>query len=64
MPFIHAKRKVDTYTPSAEIDGEICLRLDTLRKMTYVGMFEMVYSWRQEAAKLKAGGLPRGEYGR
>ncbi|GHS89295.1 hypothetical protein AGMMS49957_12280 [Synergistales bacterium] len=45
-----------------EIDGEICLRLDKSRGMTYVGMLEMLTAWQQEAAKLKAEEITKEEY--
>lgn len=45
-----------------EIDGEICLRLDKSRGMTYVGMLEMLTAWQGQAAKLKAGEISKEEY--
>jgi len=45
-----------------EIDGEICLRLDKSRGMTYVGMLNMFMAWQQEAAKFKAGEITKEEY--
>ena len=45
-----------------EIDGEICLRLDKSRGMTYVGMFDMFHSWRKVAIKLEAGEITKEEY--
>ena len=45
-----------------EIDGELCLRLDKSRGMTYVGMYDMFHSWRKEAAKLEAGEITKDEY--
>jgi transcriptional regulator with XRE-family HTH domain len=45
-----------------EIDGEICLRLDKSKGMTYVGMLEMLSAWQEQAAKLKAGEITKEEY--
>jgi len=45
-----------------EIDGEVCLRLDKSRGMTYVGMFEMLHAWQQQAAKLDAGEITKKQY--
>ena len=45
-----------------EIDGEICLRLDRSRGLTYASMFEMFSKWANEAKKLKAGEITKEEY--
>ena len=45
-----------------EIDGEICLRLDRSRGLTYSSMFEMLLKWTNEAKKLEAGEITREEY--
>ncbi len=45
-----------------EIDGEICLRLDRSRGLTYSSMFEMFSKWANEAKKLEAGEITREEY--
>lgn len=45
-----------------EIDGEICLRLDRSRGLTYASMFEMLSKWANEAKKLEAGEITREEY--
>lgn len=45
-----------------EIDGEICLRLDRNRGLTYVSMFEMFSKWANEAKKLEAGEITKEEY--
>lgn len=45
-----------------EIDGEVCLRLDKSKGMTYVGMFDMFMAWQKEAEKLKAGEITKEEY--
>lgn len=45
-----------------EIDGEVCLRLDKSKGMTYVGMLDMFMAWQKEAEKLKAGEITKEEY--
>lgn len=45
-----------------EIDGEVCLRLDKTRGVTYLTMFEMLNAWKKQAAKLKAGEISKEEY--
>ena len=45
-----------------EIDGEICLRLDRSRGLTYASMFEMFSKWANEAKKLEAGEITKEEY--
>lgn len=45
-----------------EIDGEICLRLDKSKGMTYVGILEMLSAWQEQAAKLKAEEISKEEY--
>lgn len=45
-----------------EIDGEICLRLDKSKGMTYVGMLDMFMAWQKEAKKLKAAEITKEEY--
>lgn len=45
-----------------EIDGEICLRLDKSKGMTYVGMLEMFMAWQKESEKLRAGEITKEEY--
>ena len=47
-----------------EIDGEVCLRLDKSKGMTYVTMFDMLHAWRQEAAKLESGAITKEDYDR
>ncbi len=44
------------------IDGELCLRLDKSRGMTYLSMFEMFNAWKKEAAKLENGEITKAEY--
>jgi len=45
-----------------EIDGEICLRLDKSKRMTYVSMFDIFLAWQQEAEKLKNDEITEDEY--
>lgn len=45
-----------------EIDGEMCLRLDRSRGLTYSSMFEMLLKWANEAKKLESGEITREEY--
>jgi len=46
----------------SEINGELCLRLDKFRGMTYVGMLEMLSAWLEQAKKLDAGEITKEEY--
>jgi transcriptional regulator with XRE-family HTH domain len=46
----------------SDIDGELCLRLDKSRGMTYVSMFEMFEGWNKEAKKLRNGEITKEEY--
>lgn len=45
-----------------ELDGELCLRLDKTKGMTYVSMFEMFEAWQKQAAKLDAEEITKEEY--
>lgn len=45
-----------------EIAGEICLRRDKSKGMTYVGMLDMLMAWQREAEKLKSGEIFKEEY--
>jgi hypothetical protein len=47
-----------------EIDGEVCLRLDKFKGMTYVSMLEMFNAWQKEAAKMRNGDISKEEYDR
>jgi transcriptional regulator with XRE-family HTH domain len=47
---------------ASEIDGELCLRLDKSRGLTYEAMFQMLDAWRQQAAKLESGEITKEEY--
>ena len=45
-----------------EIDGEVCLRLDKSKGMTYLSMFDMFTEWQQEAEKLRNEEITKEEY--
>ena len=47
-----------------EIDGEVCLRLDKSKGSTYLQLFDMFHSWREQAAKLERGEISKEEYDR
>lgn len=47
-----------------EIDGEVCLRLDKFNGNDYKILFEMFYSWNEQAQKLKNGEITKEEYDR
>jgi len=45
-----------------EIDGEVCLRLDKFKGMTYLSMFDIFHAWNEMAVKLKSGEITEEEY--
>ena len=45
-----------------EIDGELCLRLDKSKGITYLSMFDMFHAWQEQAKKLKSGEITQEEY--
>ena len=45
-----------------EIDGEVCLRLDKFKGLTYLSMFDIFTVWHQEAEKLANGEITKEEY--
>ena len=45
-----------------DIDGELCLRLDKSKGMTYLSMLDIFTAWQQEAEKLKNGDITKEEY--
>lgn len=45
-----------------EIEGEVCLRLDKSKRMTYVSMFDMFSAWQEQSEKLKNGEITKEEY--
>ena len=47
-----------------ELDGELCLRLDKSKGSTYKAMFELLDSWRKEAARLESGETTKEDYDR
>jgi transcriptional regulator with XRE-family HTH domain len=44
------------------IDGELCLRLDKSKGMTYLSMLDIFTAWQQEAEKLKSGDTTKEDY--
>lgn len=46
----------------SEIDGELCLRLDKSKGTTYHSMFDMLYAWKEEKAKLNNDEITKEEY--
>jgi len=45
-----------------EIDGELCLRLDKEKGMTYLSLFDMFNAWQQEAEKFRNGEITKESY--
>jgi hypothetical protein len=45
-----------------DIDGEVCLRLDKSKGMTYLSMLDIFHAWQQEAKKLANGEITKEEY--
>jgi len=45
-----------------EIDGELCLRLDKSKGVTYLSMLDIFTAWQQEAEKLKSGEISKEDY--
>ena len=45
-----------------DIDGELCLRLDKEKGMTYLSMLDMFSAWQQEAEKFRNGEITKVEY--
>ena len=45
-----------------EIDGELCLRLDKEKGMTYLSMLDIFSVWQSEAEKLRSGEVTKEEY--
>jgi len=45
-----------------EIDGELCLRLDKEKGMTYLSMLDMFGTWQEQAEKLRSGEISKEEY--
>lgn len=45
-----------------EIDGEVCLRLDKSKGMTYLNMLDILLAWQEQAAKLEAGESTKADY--
>ena len=47
-----------------EADGEVCLKVDVRKKKDAAQLHEMLCTWRQAAALLKAGKITQEEYDR
>ncbi len=47
-----------------ELDGEVCLRINVCQSKDAARLHEMLCSWRQAAAMLKAGEISREDYDR
>ena len=45
-----------------KIDGELCLRLDKSDYSNYTSMFNMLYAWQEQAARLEQGEITKEEY--
>jgi len=45
-----------------ELDGEVCLRLDKSKGMTYLSMFDIFSAWQQQAEKLASGEITKEDY--
>jgi len=45
-----------------EIDGEVCLRLDKFKGITYLSMFDIFSAWYEMSVKLKSGEITKEEY--
>ena len=45
-----------------EIDGELCLRLDKSKGMTYTSIFDMFHEWQNQAALFEEGIISKDEY--
>ncbi len=47
---------------ASEIDGELCIRLDKSKGLTYLELFDMLSAWNQEAEKLRNGEITKDAY--
>ena len=45
-----------------EIDGELCLRLDKFKGITYLSMFDLFTAWQQQSEKLARDEITEEEY--
>ena len=48
----------------AEVDGEVCLKLDKSKGKVYHEMSQMLFAWLEQAKKLEAGEITKDEYDR
>jgi len=45
-----------------EIDGELCLRLDKFKGITYLNMYDIFRAWQNEAEKLRNSEITKDDY--
>ena len=48
----------------SETDGEVCLKVDVRKNKDAARLREMLWTWREQAAKLEAGEISQEEYDR
>ena len=48
----------------SEMDGEVCLKVDVPKNKDAARLHEMLWTWREQAAKLEAGEISQQEYDR
>jgi hypothetical protein len=46
----------------SDIDGELCLRLDKSKGITYLSMFDIFHAWHEMSAKFSNGEITKEEY--
>ena len=46
----------------SEMDGEVCLKVDVRKNKDSARLHEMLWTWREQAAKLEAGEISQEEY--
>jgi transcriptional regulator with XRE-family HTH domain len=46
----------------AEVDGEVCLKLDKTNRKTYDEMAQMLFAWLEQAKLLEAGEITKEQY--
>ena len=46
----------------SEMDGEVCLKVDVRKSKDAARLHEMLWTWREQAAKLEAGEISQEEY--
>ena len=48
----------------SEMDGEVCLKVDVRKNKDAARLHEMLWTWREQSAKLEAGEISQEEYDR